>query len=75
MLVRQPSIFWRRSLRSGACRFGFFAGWLTPFAFACGLFALALFAFLAAMYMTVDTHSEPDLQDDFRRRAIWAQFN
>ena len=53
---------------------GFFAGWLTPFAFACGLFALALFAFLAAIYMTVDTHSEPDLQEDFRRRAIWAQF-
>jgi cytochrome bd ubiquinol oxidase subunit II len=52
---------------------GFFAGWLTPFAFTCGLFALALFAFLAATYMTVDTRSEPDLQDDFRRRAIWAQ--
>jgi cytochrome bd ubiquinol oxidase subunit II len=52
---------------------GFFAGWLTPFAFACGLFALALFAFLAATYMTVDTKSEPDLQDDFRVRAIWAQ--
>src|SRR4051794_18789044 len=27
---------------------GFFAGWLTPFAAACGLFALVLFAFLAA---------------------------
>jgi cytochrome d ubiquinol oxidase subunit II len=52
---------------------GFFAGWLTPFAFACGLFALALFAFLAATYMTVDTQSEPDLQNDFRTRAIWAQ--
>ena len=52
---------------------GFFASWLTPFAFACGLFALALFAFLAATYMTVDTRSEPDLQDDFRLRAIWAQ--
>jgi cytochrome bd ubiquinol oxidase subunit II len=52
---------------------GFFAGWLTPFAFACGLFALALFAFLAATYMTVDTRSEPDLQQDFRLRAIWAQ--
>src|ERR1700747_2695189 len=52
---------------------GFFAGWLTPFAFACGLFALALFAFLAATYMTVDTRSEPDLQQDFRVRAIWAQ--
>jgi cytochrome bd ubiquinol oxidase subunit II len=51
---------------------GFFAGWLTPFALACGLFALVLFAFLAATYMTVDTWSEPDLQDDFRLRAIWA---
>jgi cytochrome bd ubiquinol oxidase subunit II len=52
---------------------GFFAGWLTPFAFACGLFALALFGFLAATYMTIDTRSEPDLRQDFRLRAIWAQ--
>jgi cytochrome d ubiquinol oxidase subunit II len=52
---------------------GFFAGWLTPFALTCGLFALALFAFLAATYMTVDARSEPDLQDDFRLRGIWAQ--
>src|SRR5262245_23058179 len=28
-------------------RTGFFAGWLTPFALLCGLFALMLFAFLA----------------------------
>jgi cytochrome d ubiquinol oxidase subunit II len=39
----------------------------------CGLFALALFAFLAATYMTVALQSQADLQDDFRRRAIWAQ--
>src|SRR5246127_2361158 len=52
---------------------GFFAGWLTPFALACGLFALALFAFLAATYMTVDTQGQPDLQNDFRLRAIWAE--
>jgi cytochrome d ubiquinol oxidase subunit II len=52
---------------------GFFAGWLTPFALTCGLFALALFAFLAATYMTVDAQSQPDLQNDFRLRAIWAQ--
>jgi cytochrome bd ubiquinol oxidase subunit II len=52
---------------------GFFAGWLTPFALTCGLFALALFAFLAATYLTVDARSEPDLQDHFRLRAIWAQ--
>jgi cytochrome d ubiquinol oxidase subunit II len=52
---------------------GFFAGWLAPFALTCGLFALALFAFLAATYLTVDTKGEPDLQNDFRLRAIWAQ--
>jgi cytochrome bd ubiquinol oxidase subunit II len=52
---------------------GFFAGWLTPFALTCGLFALALFAFLAATYMTVDARSQPDLQNDFRLRAIWAE--
>jgi cytochrome bd ubiquinol oxidase subunit II len=53
---------------------GFFAGWLSPFAFGCGFFALALFAFLAATYLTVDTHHDPDLQKDFRFRALWAQF-
>src|ERR1700757_1877812 len=52
---------------------GFFAGWLTPFALTCGLFALALFAFLAASYMTVAVQSQPDLQNDFRLRAVWAQ--
>jgi cytochrome bd ubiquinol oxidase subunit II len=52
---------------------GFFAGWLTPFAWTCGLFALALFAFLAGTYMTVDTQGQPDLQNDFRLRAIWAE--
>ena len=52
---------------------GFFVGWLTPFALTCGLFALALFAFLAGTYMTVDTQGQPDLQNDFRLRAIWAE--
>ncbi len=52
---------------------GFFAGWLTPFALTCGLFALALFAFLAATYMTVDTQGQSDLQSDFRLRALWAE--
>lgn len=52
---------------------GFLAGWLTPFAFVCGIFAVALFAFLAASYLTVDTTGEPDLQNDFRHRAIWSE--
>ncbi len=51
---------------------GFFAGWLTPFALACGVFALGLFAFLAATYMTVDAKDDRELQDDFRRRALWS---
>ena len=49
---------------------GFLAGWLTPFAFGCGLFALALFAFLAATYLTLDTKDDPLLQNDFRVRAL-----
>ena len=51
---------------------GFFAGWTGPFAVACGVFALGLFAFLAATYLTMDTEGEPDLQEDFRKRALAA---
>ena len=57
---------------NGAVTTGYLAGWLTPFAFACGGFALGLFAFLAATYLTLDARDEPDLQNDFRRRAIWS---
>lgn len=48
---------------------GYIAPWLTPFALAVGLFALACFAFLAAVYLTVEA-KEPALQEDFRIRAI-----
>ncbi len=58
---------------AGRVATGFFAGWLTPFALACGLFALALFAFLAATYLTHDTRGDAGLQNDFRRRALWAE--
>jgi len=47
---------------------GFFAGWTTPFAGLVGLFALALFGLLAALYLTVETEGE--LREDFRRRAL-----
>ena len=46
--------------------------WLTWFGFAIGATTLALFAQLAAVYLTVEAR-EPDLQDDFRRRALIAQ--
>ena len=50
---------------------GFIASWLAPFPFAIGLFTLALFAFLAAVYLTLETH-DPELRKDFRRRALLA---
>lgn len=57
---------------NGRLASGFFAGWTGGFAIGCGLFAQALFAFLAAVYLTVDTEAAPDLQEDFRRRALVA---
>jgi cytochrome bd ubiquinol oxidase subunit II len=45
--------------------------WLTPFAFSVGLLALTLFAFLAAVFLTLETR-DPELVDDFRRRALAA---
>lgn len=48
--------------------------WLTGFAIAVGFFALALCAFLAAVYLTVEAENAGDrpLADDFRRRAFYA---
>lgn len=48
---------------------GFFTPWLSPFPLAVGLYALALFAFLAAVYLANEAAS-PDLKDDFRKRAL-----
>ncbi len=45
--------------------------WLTPFAFGVGLLTLTLFAFLAAVFLTLETHDR-ELVEDFRRRAIGA---
>lgn len=50
----------------------FVAPWLRPFPLACGGLALALFAFLAAVYLTVEAEADPELQEDFRRRALAA---
>ena len=57
-------------LADGQITSGFLAGWLTPFAFVVGLFALSLCAFLAATYMTIDTREQSHLQNDFRIRAL-----
>lgn len=45
--------------------------WLNPFALSVGLFALVSFAFLAAVYLTVEARAR-ELQEDFRRRALGA---
>lgn len=49
----------------------FVSPWFAPFPFAVGLLALALFAFVAAVFLTVEAH-EPGLANDFRLRGIWA---
>lgn len=45
--------------------------WLTPFAFSVGLLTLVLFAFLAAVFLTLETRDR-ELCEDFRRRALGA---
>ena len=61
----------RVNLERGIVETDFFSAWLAPFPFAIGFFTLALFAFLAAVYLTLET-DDPALQDDFRRRALGA---
>jgi cytochrome d ubiquinol oxidase subunit II len=59
----------------GVVTSGFFAPWLTPFSFAVGAFALALCAFQAATYLTVELDArvdDEDLCEDFRSRALGA---
>ncbi|MBS1910798.1 MAG: cytochrome d ubiquinol oxidase subunit II [Bacteroidetes bacterium] len=59
-------------VKDGNLTSGFVAGWTTPFALACGLFTQGLFAFLAAVYLTLDTADDPPLQNDFRLRALFS---
>src|SRR5207249_10073427 len=47
------------------------APWLSPFPLSVGLFALITFAFLGAVYLTLEAQ-ERELQEDFRRRALAA---
>jgi cytochrome bd ubiquinol oxidase subunit II len=60
--------------RVGAASFAdvFIAPWLAPFPIAVGLFALALFAFLAAIYLTIEAKDDAALRNDFRIRALIA---
>ena len=48
----------------------YFTPWLSPFPIVIGLLALTSCAYLAAVYLCVETTGE--LQDDFRKRALGA---
>ena len=56
-------------VENGFVSSGFFSSWLAPFPLAVGFFALALFAFLAAVYLTVEAEDEK-LKEDFRLRSL-----
>ena len=45
------------------------APWLSPFPIGVGTLALALFSFLAAVYLTVEA-TDDELREDFRARAL-----
>jgi cytochrome d ubiquinol oxidase subunit II len=57
------------AVRDGVVAGGFIHPWFAPFPFAVGLFALTLFVFLAAVYLTLET-DDPQLREDFRRRSL-----
>ena len=56
-------------VRDGISINGFLAPWLGTFPLVVGLFALSLFVFLAAVYLTGEAR-ERALQEDFRRKAL-----
>jgi cytochrome d ubiquinol oxidase subunit II len=58
-------------MSGGTSANGFLATWLGPFPFVVGAFAVALFAYLAAVYLAVEAQDD-ELREDFRRRAIFA---
>ncbi len=58
-------------VEDGVVTTGFLRPWLAPFPLAVGFFAVALFAFLAAVYLTVEAETR-SLQEDFRLRALLA---
>jgi cytochrome bd ubiquinol oxidase subunit II len=56
-------------VQNGSVTSGFLRPWLGLFPFTVGLFALTMFAFLAAVYLTLEAKDEA-LSEDFRLRAL-----
>lgn len=61
----------RVDVDTGRVQTNFFSQWVAPFPIAIGVLALALFAFLAAVYLAYEATDE-GLKEDFRRRALAA---
>jgi cytochrome bd ubiquinol oxidase subunit II len=61
----------RVHLQTGRVQTDFISEWLAPFPLVIGFWTLALFAFLAAVYLTVEAEG-PELQEDFRWRGLAA---
>jgi cytochrome d ubiquinol oxidase subunit II len=57
---------------NGILTSGYFSGWTSALAAVLGLWALALFAYEAATYLMVETAGRPELERDFRIRALSA---
>jgi cytochrome bd ubiquinol oxidase subunit II len=55
-------------VEDGEVTSGYWSPWLAPFPLVIGLLALATCAYLAAVYLTLETTG--DLREDFRRRAL-----
>src|SRR5437867_2670291 len=53
---------------NGQAQANYWTAWLTPLSWACGALALALFAYLAAVYLMLETTGE--LREDFRTRTL-----
>lgn len=61
----------RLVVRDGAFLEAYVEPWLTPFSLSVGAFALVLFAYLAAVYLTLEAR-DPATVEAFRRRALAA---
>ena len=58
--------------RTGAFVADYVDPWLSAFTVGVGLLTLVVFAFLAAVYLTVESAQDVELQEDFRKRALGA---
>ncbi len=62
------------NVETGQVDTDFVSSWFAPFPFAIGFFTLTLCGLIAAVYLTLET-DEPQLQEDFRIRALIAAFS